>query len=139
MKSTLQHNYNPSWAYVGKVLLTATLYYVTSRLSDLITFVHPSTQVEFQAFWAPSGIALGMVLLYGRSMWLGILLASLIRTPIISTMVGNNVETFNAVILSLTIAAGRVMEPLVGSLLINRFLKGDRSINSLGNTLRFIV
>ncbi len=137
MKLTLPNQ--STWNYLGKIILTAMLYYSTSRLGDVLTFIHSSTNEPFQAFWAPSGIAFAMVILLGRSVWPGILIGSLLRSPIIASVIGNNPEMINTGIVSLVVAGGRAIEPLIGSILLDKFFIGDKSLNNVANSLRFIV
>lgn len=130
---------NSRWTNVSKILLTAIIYFLTSKLGDIFTFIHAQTNTPIQAFWPPSGIAFGLLILLGRSAWPGILLGSLIRTPLVPSVIGDNAEIMNTFIVSSTVAAGRVIEPLIGYALIRKYITDGNYFNNLFNAFRFIL
>src|SRR5262249_38627790 len=97
----------PYWT-IG-LLATAT-YFVAGKLGLRLAFVNPSAT----AIWAPTGIALAALLLYGYRIWPFIFLGALLV----------NITTAGSFVTSIQIACGNTLEGITGAYLVRRFANG---------------
>ena len=67
MKPESENNKNTLWIYLGKIFITAFLFYATADLAQNLGFIKIFSHDEYTIFWPPSGIALGLMLTWGRS------------------------------------------------------------------------
>src|SRR5205823_7139622 len=88
-------------------------YFVAGKLGLEVAYVHPSAT----AVWPPSGLTLAAFLLAGYEVWPAILLGAFLA----------NITTAGSVATSAAIAAGNMLEGLVGAYLVNRFARGHRA------------
>lgn len=58
------------------ILLVAMLYYLSAEIGFFVSF----DDNALLPFWPPAGIALALVVLFGRKMWPGIAIGSLVIT-----------------------------------------------------------
>jgi signal transduction histidine kinase/CheY-like chemotaxis protein len=86
------------------------LWLATAKFGQYIFFSH---QTSPALIWAPSGISLAFVLLYGYRMWVPIALASFLATLTSPT------SPHFVVILAATI--GQTLQPIIGAYLLKRF------------------
>jgi signal transduction histidine kinase len=97
----------------GTVLLA--LYIAAGKLGLQFAFLHASAT----PVWAPTGIALAALLLFGVQLWPAILAAAFIV----------NATTSGTLLSSLGIAVGNTIEAVVGTWLVNRFAGGHRAVD----------
>jgi signal transduction histidine kinase/integral membrane sensor domain MASE1/CheY-like chemotaxis protein len=91
------------------------LYVAAGKFGLQFAFLHDSAT----AVWAPTGIALAALLLYGLRLWPAILAGAFIV----------NLTTSGTLSSSLGIAIGNTLEAVVGAWLGNRFAGGRRAID----------
>lgn len=94
-------------AYAVRVATVAAVYYGAAKLGLGLAFATPSVT----AVWAPTGIALAAVLLWGFRIWPGVALGALLA----------NAWTGVPFASVLGIAAGNTLEAVVGAYLLMRF------------------
>jgi diguanylate cyclase (GGDEF)-like protein len=109
----------------GVLLGLAAVYIVAGKLGLRLAFVNASAT----AVWPPTGIALAACLILGRSVWPVIFFGAFVV----------NVTTAGGVLTSLGIATGNTLEAVVGSLLVDRFATGRRSLEHPGGIFRFAL
>ena len=99
---------NVSWEstlkYTAKVLVLALAYFGAAKAGLLLAYENSSVT----AVWAPTGIALAALVLWGRGLWPGVALGALLA----------NCWTGVPVITVLGIATGNTLEALVGASLL---------------------
>ncbi len=92
---------------IGRILLLAALYYVTSKIGFSLATVAKQVTI----IWPPAGISLVAVLLFGRRIWPGIFLGAFL----------SNIALHEPSAVALSIAAGNTLEALTGAWLLRRF------------------
>lgn len=125
--------------YIIKVLATIILYYITALFGDFLTFIEVFNHNEYPPYWPPSGIAFGLIIIWGRSIWLGIAIGSLLLTPKAYWFIDSNKDIVNTVLVSLFFAVGRILEPLTGRFLLTKFNVIDNPFKNPKNIFRFII
>lgn len=115
------------------ILLVAVLYYISAEIGFLLAF----NDKAILPFWPPAGIALALVVLYGRKLWPGIAIGSLIIT-VKSFWFGSigSVQILMAVSAAITI--GRVIEPLVGEFMLKKLVKGTYPFSTTIHAFHFV-
>jgi PAS domain S-box-containing protein len=110
---------SPILNYLGKISLLALLYIVTGKLGLLLA-VPPGYAT---VIWPPSGIAIGVLMLYGWRLWPGVLIGSFILNCYISQAFSTN-DGFiiGKTLIALCIAVGSTLQALVGRLMVSRFI-----------------
>ncbi len=98
---------------VGLLAGVAAGYFVAGKLGLEVAYVHPSAT----AVWPPSGLTLAAFLLAGYEVWPAILVGAFLV----------NITTVGSPATSAAIAAGNMLEGLVGAYLVNRFARGHRA------------
>jgi PAS domain S-box-containing protein len=101
------------------------LYVVTAKIGLSLAFVHPSAT----AVWAPSGIALGALLILGYRVAVVIFFAAFLA----------DVTTHGSVVSSVGIALGSTCEAALGAYLVNRFAHGRSVLDRLPDIFRFVL
>jgi integral membrane sensor domain MASE1 len=97
------------------ILMVALLYYLSAEVGFLVAF----DDNTLLPFWPPAGIALALVLLYGRKVWPGIAIGSLVIT--VKNFWFGSIESMQLLMaISAIITIGRVLEPLAGELLLKK-------------------
>jgi PAS domain S-box-containing protein len=81
------------------------------------------------AVWAPTGIALAAVLIFGPRIWPGILVGAFVV----------NATTAGSITTSLAIAIGNTSEALIGAALVNRFAGGHAAFTRGREFFLFVV
>src|SRR4029079_1227913 len=89
----------------GLAALTA-VYFVAAKLGLRVAVVNPSAT----AVWAPTGIALAAVLVFGNRVWPAIFAGAFLA----------NLTTAGTALTSIGIAVGNTLEALIGAWLVNR-------------------
>lgn len=116
------------FVYLSKVLGVALLYMVTGKLGLLLA-VPPGYAT---VIWPPSGIALGMLLLHGRSLWVGIFLGSLLLNSYISgAYSAEEGLLLHKLGIAAGIACGSTLQALLGRALISRFIGVPLALNHI--------
>ncbi len=108
-----------------RVAAVALAYIAAGKLGLSLAFVNASAS----AVWAPTGIAIAAILLFGRPAAIGVFLAAFIV----------NVTTAGSVATSLAIAAGNTLEGLVGAWLIREACGGRAAFERIQDVFRFAV
>ena len=111
---------------VRRVLLLfglAAVYFVAAKLGLRFAYINSSVTTV----WPPAGIALAGFVLLGYRVWPAILGAAFLA----------NVTTTGAVLPSVGIAIGNTAEGLLGAYLVNRFARGGRVFDRVGDIVRF--
>src|SRR5258706_5313581 len=106
------------WRFVDfNVLLVALLYYLSAEVGFFLAFDYSTSP----SFWPPAGIALAMTILYGRRVWPGIAIGSLIIAAK-SFWFGSidSVQVLMAV--TMIVATGSVLEALAGEILFRKLV-----------------
>ena len=98
-------------------------YLIAAKLGLSLAFVNPSVT----AIWAPTGIALAGLLIFGTQTWPVVLLGAFLA----------NVTTAGSVASAAGIAAGNTLEALVGAYLVKRWAGGRDAFQSAQNIFRF--
>ncbi len=111
--------------YVGLVLGIAALYALTGRLGLLLA----QTQENATLIWAPTGLALAALMLFGPRHWPGVLLGALVTNASIGTPVGALVG----------ITIGNTLEAVVGWLLLTKVAKLEPGFARLRDVLAFLL
>jgi diguanylate cyclase (GGDEF)-like protein len=98
---------------LGLLVAIFAAYVVAGKLGLRLAYVNPSAT----PVWPPTGIALAAFLLAGYDVWPAILLGAFVV----------NITTAGSAATSVGIAAGNMLEGLVGAYLVNRFARGRRA------------
>ncbi len=130
---------NNTWIYIGKVCVTAVLFYSTANLASNLNFSDMHNQEGSTLIWPPSGIALGLMMVWGRSIWPGILIASIFRISGIHWVNSNHVELVNTLLLTFTYTISRIIEPLTGHYVLKKLGIIERPFKTAKNTVYFIL
>ncbi len=96
-----------------RILIIGVIYYVTGKFGLKFAFVNPSAT----AIWAPTGIAIASILLYGKKMWPAVFLGALFT----------NLTTAGTIGTSVGIAIGNTLEGVAGAYLIKKYANGIKS------------
>lgn len=89
----------------------------------------PTASQNVTAIWFPAGISLAALLLRGKRLWPAIFLASFF----LSTMLQGSIS------ISMGLAAGCVLEALVGAYLVNKYANGINAFFRMRDVLRFVA
>jgi len=103
----------------------AAVYYVAAKLGLRFAYINSSVTT----IWPPAGIALAVFVLLGYRVWPAILGGAFFA----------NFTTTGAVFPSVGIAIGNTMEGLLAAYLVNRFARGGRVFDRVGDIIRFTV
>src|SRR5438128_11624663 len=101
----------------------AAVYYFAAKRGLRFAYINSSGTT----IWPPTGIALAAFVLLGYRVWPAILGAAFLA----------NFATTGAVLPSIGIAIGNTAEGLLGSYLVNRFARGGRVFDRVGDIDRF--
>lgn len=103
----------------------AVVYYLAAKLGLQFAYIDRSVSTV----WPPTGIALAAFVLYGYRIWPAILASAFLA----------NFTTSGAGLASVGIAIGNTLEGLVGAYLVNRFARGGRVFDRVGDIFRFVL
>ena len=106
-------------------LLLLIVYCVAARGGLALAYVNLSAT----AIWAPTGIALAALLVWGRGLWPVVGLGAFIV----------NVSTNGALLASAGIACGNALEAWIAATLIERFAHGVRAFERTSDAVRFAL
>jgi signal transduction histidine kinase/ActR/RegA family two-component response regulator len=99
------------------------VYIAAAKLGLSLASIHPNAT----AVWPPSGIAIGLLLLLGRSTWPAVFLGAFVA----------NVTTAGSPVTALCIAAGNTLEALTGRYLVQRWAGGTGALRHPSLVFRF--
>ncbi|HVF69806.1 MAG TPA: MASE1 domain-containing protein [Xanthomonadales bacterium] len=108
-----------------KLSLIFLAYFISGKLGLELASVNTFSA----AVWAPAGIAIASLILFGKKLWPVIFLAAFFT----------NLTTTGTIFISLGIATGNTLEGLVASYLITHFAGGRSVFNSARGILKFII
>ncbi|HVT39802.1 MAG TPA: MASE1 domain-containing protein [Gemmatimonadaceae bacterium] len=103
----------------------AVLYFVAAKLGLQLAYVNASAT----AVWAPTGIALAALLLFGYEVWPGVFLGAFAA----------NLLTAGDLATSTYIAIGNSLEGIVGTYLVTRFAGGAKAFERTRDILKFAL
>lgn len=131
---------HPTLVYLGKVFITVFLYYFSSNITaQYLTFLEIFHHEDYTTFWPPSGIALGLMLMWGPSIWPGIFIGSVLRTLSAAWFLESNPEIIDAMAMITIFAAGRTLESLTGYFLLKKADIADYPFKTIRSTIYFIM
>lgn len=122
--SSPYHNHSAAKRLVVMVFVTLA-YVVAGKIGLGFASIHLSAS----PVWAPAGMAVAFLLLFGFSLWPTILIGAFLV----------NVTTSGSVLTSGSIALGNTLEGLLGALLVQRFAHGVRTFESPPDVFKFAV
>lgn len=103
----------------AKIILLAALYIATGKLGLLLSVAPGYANI----IWPASGVAIGMLILHGRSLWPGVFLGSFILNCFIGGAFSlEDSFDFDRVIISLGISIGSALQALAGFFLTQHFI-----------------
>ena len=111
------------WTLIQVVLFA--VYVLAGKFGLNVAFLHASAS----PVWAPTGIALAAVLLYGPRVWPAIALGAFVV----------NVTTQGTILTSTGVALGNTLEALVGGRLATRYANGARAFLHPSDVFRFAL
>ena len=106
-------------------LFITLVYLIAGKLGLTLAFVNDSAT----AVWAPTGIALAALVVFGRDVWPGIFLGAFLV----------NLTTTGSVAPSIGIALGNTLEGVAGAWLVNRFARGRQVFDRSGDVFRLAL
>jgi diguanylate cyclase (GGDEF)-like protein/PAS domain S-box-containing protein len=106
-------------------LLLLLIYYLAGRLGLSVAFVNTSAT----AVWAPTGIALAAMLVWGYRVWPVILIGAFLV----------NISTSSSIPASLMIAIGNTLEGLAGAFLVARYANGPHAFDRARDIGKFAL
>jgi PAS domain S-box-containing protein len=121
--------------YLARLALLVVLYMLTGKLG-LMLAVPPGYAT---VIWPPSGIALGVLLVAGRRVWPGVLLASLLLNAQQSGVFTDPSWFSPKLLAAFGIAVGSTLQALLGRALIARFIGLPLRFNSVRDILRLLT
>lgn len=116
-----------------KIVGVAALYYLSARLGYFLAFQDTTALPA----WPPSGVAFALTILFGRSVWPGITIGSLIANIM---AYWNNPALDPQVILGISslIALGNTIEALAGNYMVQFWIKDRFPFQHAKNAFRFL-
>jgi diguanylate cyclase (GGDEF)-like protein/PAS domain S-box-containing protein len=106
-------------------LLLLLLYYIAGRAGLALAYINTSAS----AVWAPTGIALAAMLVFGRRFWPSILLGAFLV----------NITTAGSLPASLLIAVGNTLEGMTGAWLVECYAGGRQTFDTVRNIVKFVL
>jgi len=110
---------------IGLNLFLAIVYFAAAELGLSLASLHSNVT----PVWPPAGIAIASLLIFGPQLWPGILLGALAA----------NLLTDIPVASAIGIAVGNTLQALVAYWLLLRVVRWQRSLDSVGDVMSFVV
>ena len=114
-----------SFAYGARIALIAAAYYGSAKLGLSLAFMTSSVT----AVWPPTGIALAALVLWGPSMWPGVVLGAFLA----------NAWTGVPLVTVLGITCGNTLEAVVGAYLLHRVANFRPSMERVRDVLALVA
>ena len=114
------------WRTVVKILAVACVYLLTAKAGLRLTMV----QANATPVWAPTGVALGALLLLGTRCWPGVLLGAFVAN---ATTAGTPIAA------AVLIAAGNTLAGIAGAAGLRRFWRFDAAIRTWRDVGAFLL
>jgi diguanylate cyclase (GGDEF)-like protein/PAS domain S-box-containing protein len=115
----------PTRSVLVTAAVTAVVYVGAAKLGFTMAF--PAAQVTL--VWPPTGLALAVLLLYGRAAWPGVFAGALLA----------NVTAHEPVVVAACIATGNTLEAVIAADLLQRFTGLGASLDKLRHALGLVV
>lgn len=117
------------------ILLVTVLYAITGYMG--LFFAAPPGYAT--AIWIPSGIALGVVLVWGLRILPGVFLGSLLTNFYISTQHGITFPTLHPLTIGIIVGIGATLQAMAGWYLIKKWVGLDNLLNHPNDILLFAL
>lgn len=115
------------------ILVVAFLYYLSAEIGFSLVF----EQTNSLPLWPPAGVALALVILYGRKVWPGIAIGSLII--IIKSAWFNAIDSVQVLMLVVTtITLTVILEAIAGEILFRKLVKGSFPFTKAIHAFHFV-
>ncbi len=124
-----------SWVGVAWRLLVLALAYLGTGWLGLQLAQPPGYAT---AIWPPSGISLALLLLWGRGLWPGVWLGSLLLNCAVGYKVGGGLSP-QSVLVAVAIASGSSLQAVCGATLIRRHVGWPTMLDSGRDVLSFML
>src|SRR5260221_6045964 len=105
------------------IAVLAAVFFCAAKLALRFAFVHPRAI----ALWAPTGITLAALLVFGFRVWPGAFLGAFFA----------NITTAGSVLTSIGVATGNTLEGVVGCYLVRRFARGQQAFERAQDVFKF--
>jgi diguanylate cyclase (GGDEF)-like protein len=109
---------------LATAVVLAVVYFGAAKLCLRLALVNPSAS----AVWAPTGIALAALLIFGFRVWPGILLGAFLA----------NVTTSGTILTSIGVATGNTLEGVLGWYLVRRYARGQHVFERAQDIFKFV-
>lgn len=116
-----------------KIIGVAVLYYLSARLGYFLAFQDTTALPA----WPPSGVAFALTILFGRSVWPGITIGSLIAN-IMAYWNNQTLDPQTILGISSLIALGNTIEALAGNYMVQFWIKDRFPFQHAKNAFRFL-
>ena len=116
---------NPSASFLVRLVIVGIAYFVLAFLCLRFASTHPSVT----PIWAPTGLAIAAVMLWGYRIFPAIFVPAFLI----------NLLTAGSTLTSLSIACGNTLEAVVAVYLFNWWKRGDRLLETPFNVITFFV
>jgi len=115
------------------ILLVALLYYLSAEISFFMAFEGHSAL----PFWPPAGIALALMILYGRKVWPGIAIGSLII--IVKSAWFDSIDSVQLLMMVMAlITSSVILEAVVGEMVYRRLVKESYPFTKAIHAFHFV-
>jgi len=115
------------------IMMVALLYYISGEVAFFFAIDYENSL----PLWPPAGIALAFTILYGRSVWPGIAIGSLVIS--IKNYWFGSIDSVQALMAVTTvIATGSILEALAGELLFRKLVKNTYPFSATSDTFYFV-
>ncbi len=109
---------------IAQILLLAVVYFAAAELGLSLASLHTNVT----PVWPPTGIAIAVLLIFGRRAWPGVFLGALVSNLLTQISVGSAVG----------IAIGNTLEAVVALWLLQHVSRWRNSLDSVGDVMRFV-
>ena len=131
----MQARLTPNWTTLPVIVIMAATYFCAAQLG-----LHAVSQLGgVTAVWPPTGIALGVILLGGYQVWPGIFLGALLSAMLHLLSMTASESLIASVAIAAGLAVANTLEPFLGALLINRFVRHSALFHRVENVSKFVV
>ncbi len=117
-----------------KIIGVAVSYYLAARLGYYLAFENTTALPT----WPPSGVAFALTLLFGRSIWPGIMIGSLVAN-VLAFWNNPGLAPSSVIFISSGIAIANTIEAVIGSCLLQLTVRDPYPFNTAKNAFRFLL